>query len=291
MDPLVVTGGRRRPHAPATRPATDPSGMRQRGRALTVILASVLGVCVVVLALAAGFVGGALQSTRQAWPFEKPDPDITRRNSAKEEARLASLWTERLRKGGYILYFRHAERERWPNVEGYDIYALATAEAAPVETSYKRAVCLTPRGIEDAKLIGHAFRLLAIPVSTVVSSPSCRALETAQHAFGKITSIEPAILHPTARREPDHASLAARLRKLLLETPIPAGTNLVISGHNATLGLYGERVVDTSDLKVYSVEETGFVILERRGDRLHAAAKFPLIKDLLVHALEVPERQ
>ena len=36
------------------------------------------------------------------------------------------FWANEISKGGYILYFRHAEREKWPIVMSYDAFELYT---------------------------------------------------------------------------------------------------------------------------------------------------------------------
>jgi len=256
-------------------------------------LAAIVGVVALAMtpAFIAGFASGAFQYAQKGWPFRAPDPGAQLRAWAKADARLAETWTERLKKGGYIVYLRHAQRDKWNDVTAFDMFELATKEERPDKASWKRAVCLTDRGVEESKLIGQAFRMLGIPVGQVVASPSCRARQTAEFAFGKVGLVEEAVLHPTARREPDHDMLAAQLRQMLMETRIPDGTNLVVSGHGGTLDMYGRRVVDSQDIADFQVEETGFVILERRDGKLHAAAKFGSIKDLFVNAFVLPAQQ
>src|SRR5262245_8295739 len=70
-------------------------------------------------------------------------------------------WTDKIRAGGYILYVRHAQREKWEDVTGFDMVELATKTDAS-KASYKKAVCLTERGIEESKLIGQVFRLARV---------------------------------------------------------------------------------------------------------------------------------
>lgn len=255
--------------------------VRQQGVARARILLGLLGA-------AAGLVGafylGAYQSAQGGWPFRPTDYAENLRTTVVRDAAHADRWIDELRKGGYILYMRHAQRERWDDVTAFDALELIT-RADGESASYKRAVCLTDRGKEEAKLIGEAFRHLKIPVGSVVSSPSCRAKQTGSLAFGKIQSIEAAILHPAAVPIADHDQFARRLRALLMDTAIPQGGNLVISGHGNTLELYGKRVVDSHDISDYRVGETGFLVLERRGDKLHVATKFESIKDLFVNGV------
>ncbi len=238
----------------------------------------------VAAALAGAFYLGAHQSSRGDWPFSQPHYTEALRATVARDAAHNDRWLDELRKGGYILYMRHAQRERWDDVTAFDALELLT-KADGESASYKRAVCLTDRGKEEAKLIGEAFRHLKIPVGPVLSSPSCRAKQTGTLAFGKLHAVEPALLHPAALRSSDHEQFAQRLREVLMSTSIPAGSNLIISGHGNTLDLYGKRVVDSHDIGDYRVGETGFLVLERRGDKLHVATKFDSIKDLFVNGV------
>ena len=84
-------------------------------------------------------------------------------------------WVERIKDGGLILLFRHSEREKWnSSVEGFDAFELQNNLNAR-NLSWYKATCLTPKGIEESKLIKEAFKHAQIKISKVVSSPSCRA--------------------------------------------------------------------------------------------------------------------
>ena len=97
-------------------------------------------------------------------------------------------WVERIKDGGLILLFRHSEREKWnSSVEGFDAFELQNNFKAR-NLSWYKATCLTPKGIES-KLIKEAFKHAQIKISKVVSSPSCRAIETALYSFERIDEI------------------------------------------------------------------------------------------------------
>lgn len=257
------------------------SAARQRGAART---ARLLGSLAAAAGLAGAFYLGAYQSSQEGWPFRQPEYAEKMRAAVARDATHSDRWIDELRKGGYIVYMRHAQRERWDDVTAFDALELIT-RADGESASYKRAVCLTDRGKEEAKLIGEAFRHLKIPVGSVVSSPSCRARQTGTLAFSKVHAVEAAILHPSAVPVADHDQFARRLREILMNTSIPEGSNLLISGHGNTLEFYGRRVVDSHDISDYRVGETGFLVLERRGDKLHVATKFESIKDLFVNGV------
>ena len=81
------------------------------------------------------------------------------------------FWLEELKKGGYIIFFRHAEREKWREaVFGFDAYEVSKKLNAR-EHSWYRATCLTERGIETAKMIGISFNHAEIEIQKIFSSP------------------------------------------------------------------------------------------------------------------------
>jgi hypothetical protein len=128
----------------------------------------------------------------------------------------AALVSE-LRKGGYVLYFRHTATD----------FSQSDAKSrGPTDCANQRN--LTEKGREEARAIGRAFAELGIPVGQVLASPMCRTDETAKLIFGKG---EPA---PAVRGDPEFPAADPRryeaLRKHLI-TPVPLGTNLAISSH------------------------------------------------------------
>ena len=66
-------------------------------------------------------------------------------------------FNEILNNPGYILFFRHAEREKWLDVKFYDAIELEDNIDAE-ESSFSKAVCLSSRGIEQAKMMGEYFK-------------------------------------------------------------------------------------------------------------------------------------
>ena len=85
-------------------------------------------------------------------------------------------------------------------------------------------MCLTEQGVEESRLIGSVFRLLDVKVARVVASPSCRAKETAQYAFGRIDGIDNSLLHRTAIPPEQWDGFAAQLRSLILSIDVQPGT-------------------------------------------------------------------
>lgn len=198
-------------------------------------------------------------------------------------------WAEKLQKGGYILYVRHAQREKWIDVTGFDMVELAKKEDAS-EKSYKRAVCLTEQGVEEAKLIGEVFKLSNIMVEKVISSPSCRSRQTAMHAWGHVDAIANSLLHRTAVMRDQHEEFARDLRKIIDGLQPRSGANIVLSAHAGTFRFDKEVLIDRDETggDPDGRHETGFVVLEKVGNELIARHKFLSIRHVANAMIRLP---
>src|SRR5687767_102704 len=127
---------------------------------------------------------GALLGVALAWVVQRTTHEaIERAEDPRPGVPVSAMYVadprgpdvvEALRGGGYIVYFRHAQRQKWDSVIAFDVYELATGDDS-ARVSWRDAVCLTHQGTEEASMIGAIFRLARIPVGTVLASPSCRA--------------------------------------------------------------------------------------------------------------------
>lgn len=120
-----------------------------------------------------------------------------------------------LRRGGYVLYFRHTATDFGQNdsrMTGYD------------DCTTQRN--LTDAGRADARAIGAQLRRLGIPVGRVLASPYCRTMETGRLIFGQ-AEVSVAVRGGPAD---DSGDRYGELRALLA-TPLPPGTNLAIASH------------------------------------------------------------
>jgi phosphohistidine phosphatase SixA len=121
-----------------------------------------------------------------------------------------------LRKGGYVLYFRHTSTDFSQNdakMKGYD------------DCHNQRN--LIDKGRAEARAVGAAIRELRIPVERVLTSPFCRTVETATLIFGRAEKMQEVRGGPSA---PAGAERYAALRKML-SAPVHAGTNLAVVSH------------------------------------------------------------
>ncbi len=187
-------------------------------------------------------------------------------------------WVERIKDGGLILFFRHSERQKWGNtVEAFDAYELHNNINARQETWYK-ATCLTEKGIEESKLIGKAFLHGEIKIGKIISSPSCRAKETAMYAFGKIDDFFDGLLHYTAFHPLDRKKIGIELKKKVLEIPLYKNSNVILSSHNKVISYY--NFIDKMEVDE-GLQESGFYILEKINNQLIVKYKFNVIKDFI----------
>jgi phosphohistidine phosphatase SixA len=161
----------------------------------------------------------------------------------------AALVSE-LRKGGYVLYFRHAATD----------FSQSDANSrGPTDCENQRN--LTAKGREEARAIGRAFAELGIPVGQVLASPMCRTDETAKLIFGKA---EPA---PVVRGDPEVPAADPRryeaLRKLLI-APVPLGTNLAISSHGNTFySVAGPPRLQEGEMAVIKPDGSDFEVVAK----------------------------
>ena len=127
-----------------------------------------------------------------------------------------------LRRGGYVIYFRHATT----NPEQAD-----TSDPKLGQCATQRN--LSPDGRRMAGEIGGAFKTLRIPVGKVVSSPYCRAVDTAMLAFGR-HEVSEALYFAMGVGKTDRGQQVLALRQMLA-TPATRGTNTIIVSHHVNL--------------------------------------------------------
>lgn len=190
-----------------------------------------------------------------------------------EQNKLDIYWAERLIQGGYILHFRHAERDKWIDVQAYDALESHVHQNGNNGTRYaeneyfKDAVCLNSRGKIQARAIGEHLKNVKLPIGFVISSPICRSRQTAEIAFGGYDELNLQLVHkgPYNENRLDHIK---KLKKLYLNLPIEKNKNTIVSGHNGTVhmkmfdnNLYKTNVRNPENLKL---EEGGFFIISQK---------------------------
>jgi phosphohistidine phosphatase SixA len=147
------------------------------------------------------------------------------------DAPEALALVERLRAGGLVLHFRHADTIGMPCDRSFRIGDRAGQRN------------ISPRGRAQAASIGAALSALGIPVGLpVLAGPVYRARDTAELAFG------PANVRVTDELLADDyadARVAETIaaHRALFAAPVPAGTNRVLVGHRTpAIMVFGAEV-------------------------------------------------
>jgi hypothetical protein len=162
-----------------------------------------------------------------------------------------------LRGGGYILYARHGE---------------ATVGEDRLDLDFRN--CYTQRNLSDfgrrqAIYYGELIRALQIPVGyPVVASPFCRAIETAQLAFGQQYVLNDPFwidaynLSRNITRS-EQATILEELQSKLETAPAP-GTNRAIIAHSFPAGVGLGQIPDMGTVVVRPLGQgNGFEIVAR----------------------------
>lgn len=186
-----------------------------------------------------------------------------------------AFWAAEVLKGGYILHFRHAHRnmdnQRYGDTIMFD--ALDMLEGfRGVETSWDKSICLNEAGERQAIAAAEIFKFVQLPVQTVISSPSCRAVQTANLAFGRVDQVNRGLHFRLLFDEKGRRNLDGELKALFEQISKDGQVgNIVLVGHNGTLGYLGPEFtlgflkpeftpVDTASIDI-GREEMGFTVL------------------------------
>jgi phosphohistidine phosphatase SixA len=159
---------------------------------------------------------------------------------------------EALKTGGYVIYFRHFE----------------TGADTPDQHIARYEDCTTQRqlnekGVRDAVRVRDAFVKLGVPVGEVLSSPFCRAWQSADLSFGRHRTVDALKLPPSKDyTDADKAAMKATLVPLL-SAPPPTGRNLVIMGHDDHMPAAGGPEIRTQGEAVIARPDGkgGFIVV------------------------------
>jgi phosphohistidine phosphatase SixA len=126
---------------------------------------------------------------------------------------------EALRQGGVVLVMRHAKTEN-------------TTDRVEVIGDCSTQRNLSEEGRAQARQIGRDIRALGLPVRKVLTSPLCRAEQTADLAFGHST------VSRTLLSAGEEATAAddRRIRRLRGMARAPAGTVTALVTHSGNIG-------------------------------------------------------
>jgi len=177
-------------------------------------------------------------------------PPAPARSSEPREALSPTALVADLRKGGYVLYFRHAATDLSQN---------DSKSLGPTDCANQRN--LTAKGREDARAIGRAFHDLGIPVSKVLASPMCRTEETARLIFDQS---EPSTAVRGNVEFPSSDPRRFDQLKTIFVSPMPLGSNLGIASHgNPFHGVAGPPYLEEGEMAVIKPLGTDFDVVAR----------------------------
>jgi virginiamycin B lyase len=203
---------------------------------------------------------------------ERASTERPREAGSRGDSRPPPL-AERLRRGGYVVAFRHAATN----------FSMTDRTRDLRDCSRQRN--LTAEGRRQARLIGREFQRLRIPVGRVLASPFCRTRETATLAFGRAVPSRALLSMEFFEGEPAGERQPARLRRLLARPPRPATNTILVSHNFAIEDATGESLTEGEALIVRPGRgRRGFEIVARleAGEwaRLRQAAARPATVEL-----------
>ena len=210
------------------------------------------------------------------YPSYKKDNKIDIRDKDIEFA-------NKLMEGGYIIHFRHAERDKWIDVQMYDslesdLHNNGVNESRYAENDYfKNAVCLNKRGLIQAKAIGEHIKNIKMPIGFIISSPSCRSRQTAEIAFGRYDKLDRDLVHVGPYSE-EKSKRIKKLKNLYLNIPISKEGNTIVSSHN---GVINSQMFENNNDPKLSLEEGGFYIISRKNNKLYLEHEFHNFNDFI----------
>jgi phosphohistidine phosphatase SixA len=189
-----------------------------------------------------------------------------------------AYWAKEILKGGYILHFRHAEREKWIDIEAYDSLESEILQAGGGDVGkmarneyFSAAVCLNSRGLIQARMMSEHLQRIKLPIGRVITSTSCRARETAMGGFGRVDQQEKLLVHngPYWERYEDRVSA---LRDFYSNVEVAPSTNTVVIAHNSVIL---EEMLKSKPKDKLTLEEGGFFVIKRdENGKLEIAHRF-----------------
>lgn len=131
---------------------------------------------------------------------------------------------EALRGGGFNIYFRHAETD-WSQSDN------VRKAGDWLSCDPTRIRQLSEEGRQNARRVGRAIKALGIPVSQVLASPYCRAVETARLMdLGEVGTTTDIMNLRVAEYFGGRQTIVSTARRRLASTPEP-GSNVVLVAH------------------------------------------------------------
>ena len=171
------------------------------------------------------------------------------RSSLPQQELPAAQVLAELRRGGYVLYFRHTATDFSQNDEKMKRFEDCADQRNLID-----------KGRTDARAAGAAIRQLQVPVGRVLASPFCRTVETAQLLFGRAEKMQEVRGGPAVSATSERY---AELRKILA-TPVAPGANLAVVSHgNPFYSVAGPPYLAEGEVAVIRPQGTDFQVIAR----------------------------
>lgn len=136
----------------------------------------------------------------------------------------------KLQKGGFTIYIRHTHKAEWSTNYSYDrISALISKDERLDLENF--GGCISEQGKKDAVLLGIILKNLKLPVGTIYSSTSCRTIQTALIAMGKIDKVSSGLLFDLTLANEQEKEERTELGKEIINTVPTSNKNKFIFGH------------------------------------------------------------
>jgi phosphohistidine phosphatase SixA len=159
-----------------------------------------------------------------------------------------ALWNL-LRGGGQVLFIRHASTT--PGVGDPDGFRLE-------DCASQRN--LSEEGRAEARRLGELMRRQKVPIASVVSSPWCRCIDTAQLAFGRVDERWSALSNLFGR-SPNAAAQVKAMRPRI--SAYRGKANLVLVSHGSTTYALTGVSPQQGEIVILTPEASGFRVAGR----------------------------
>ena len=150
-----------------------------------------------------------------------------------------------LRKGGYLLFFRHGLTPNYADPDDTTLDNCATQRN------------LSKEGIAQSTAMGEAFRELEIPLGIVRASPYCRCMDTAWLAFGRFErDMNIRLTGENPETHPNEAKRWKHMRNIAKILPLP-GTNSIFVSHGTAGEVFGAGYLKEGEAVIVKPDGAG----------------------------------
>ncbi|UQB41913.1 histidine phosphatase family protein [Thiomicrospira microaerophila] len=141
----------------------------------------------------------------------------------KDVVKASPQLIDALRQGGFVIYMRHGKTDtKQPDQVPIDLNDCATQRP------------LSAEGLVELEMIARHFKQLNLPYQAVLTSPLCRAKQTAEIVFNPPLTIDMNLQYTAALTTQQKQPIIQRTLELLSE-PVVGNTNRVLVAHGPNL--------------------------------------------------------